>query len=82
LAQRSTAEVEIHEEKLFAHLDEEKERDTGTWVLDTRVTNRMSGCRVAFTKINTMVLGIVHFGDDSVVRIEGRGTVVFMCKNG
>jgi hypothetical protein len=29
-AQGSTVEVEIHEEKVFAHLDEEKERDTGT----------------------------------------------------
>jgi hypothetical protein len=39
----SSAEVEIHEEKVFAHLDEEKECDVGTWVLDTRVTLRVSG---------------------------------------
>jgi hypothetical protein len=78
----SSAEVEIHEEKVFAHLDEEKECDAGTWVLDTGVTNHMSGCRVAFTKIDTAVLGIVRFGDDSVARSEGRGTVMFMCKNG
>jgi hypothetical protein len=39
------AEVEIHEEKVFVHLDE-KERGTGTWVLDTGVTNHMFGCRV------------------------------------
>jgi hypothetical protein len=36
---------------------------------------------VAFTKINTTVLDIVLFGDDSVVRIEGQLTIVFMCKN-
>jgi hypothetical protein len=77
----SSAEVEIHEEKVFDHLDEEKERDAGTWVLDTGVTNHMSGCRVAFTKIDTAVLDIVRFGDDSVARSEGRGTVMFMCKN-
>jgi hypothetical protein len=35
-------EVEIHEEKAFTHLDEEKERDTRTWVLDTDATNHMS----------------------------------------
>jgi hypothetical protein len=81
-AQGSVTEVEIQEEKVFAHLDEEKERDTGTWVLDTRVTDHMSGCRAAFTKINMMVLGTVRFGDDSVVRIEGRETVMFVCKNG
>jgi hypothetical protein len=77
----SSAEVEIHEEKVFAHLDEEKERDAGTWVLNTEATNHMSGCWTAFMKINTVVLGTVHFGDDSVARIEGHGTVMFMCKN-
>jgi hypothetical protein len=82
LAQGSTAEVEIHEEKVFAHLHEKKEHDAGTWVLDTGATNHMFGCRAAFMKIDTTVLGTVHFGDDSVARIEGRGTVVFVCKNG
>jgi hypothetical protein len=76
----SSAEVEIHEEKVFAHLDEE-ERDVGTWVLDTGATNHMSGCRAAFMKIDTAVLGTVRFGDDSVARMEGRRTVVFVCKN-
>jgi hypothetical protein len=76
----SSAEVEIHEEKVFAHLDEE-ERDVGTWVLDTGATNHMSGCRAAFMKIDTVVLGTVRFGDDSVARMEGRRTVVFVCKN-
>jgi hypothetical protein len=33
-------------------------------------------------KIDTTVLGTVRFSDDSVARIEGRGTVVFVCKNG
>jgi hypothetical protein len=75
-------EVEIHEEKVFAHLDEQKERDAGTWVLDTGAMNHMSGCRAAFTKIDTTVLGTVRFTDDSVAWIEGRGTIVFMCKNG
>jgi hypothetical protein len=78
----SSAEVEIHEEKVFTHLDEETVHDTKTWVLDTRATNHMSGCRAAFMKIDTTMLGTVHFGDDSVERIEGRGTVVFVCKNG
>jgi hypothetical protein len=75
-------EVEIHEEKVFAHLDEEKERDTGTWVLDTEAMNHMSRCRAAFTKINTTVLSTAHFNDDSMARIEGHRTVMFVCKNG
>jgi hypothetical protein len=44
----SSVEVEIHREKVFTHPDEEKERDARTWVLDTRATNHMSGCRAAF----------------------------------
>jgi hypothetical protein len=36
LDQGSTTKVEIHEEKVFTHLDELKEHDAGTWVLDTR----------------------------------------------
>jgi hypothetical protein len=67
---------------VFTHLDEEKERDAGTWVLDTGATNHMSGCQTAFTKVDTAVLGTVRFGDDSVAQIEGRGTVMFTCKNG
>jgi hypothetical protein len=65
----SSAEVEIHKEKVFAHLDEEKERDTKTWVLDTGVTSHMFGCQATFTKIDMTVLGTVHFSDDSVARI-------------
>jgi hypothetical protein len=33
-------------------------------------------------KIDTAVLGTVHFGGDSVAQIEGCRTIVFMCKNG
>jgi hypothetical protein len=38
----SVAEIELRE-KLYTHLDKEKEHDVGTWVLDTRATNHMSG---------------------------------------
>jgi hypothetical protein len=40
----SSVEVEIHEEKVFTHLDEQKERNARTWVLDTGVMKHMSGC--------------------------------------
>jgi hypothetical protein len=68
-------------EKVYTHLDEEKERDAGTWVLDTGVTNHMSKCQAAFMKLDTVVLGTVRFGDDSVAQIEGRGTIMFVWKN-
>jgi hypothetical protein len=81
-AQRSAVKVEIYEEKVFAHRDEQKEHDARTWGLDTGAMNHMSRCRAAFMKIGTTVLGTVYFGDDSVARIEGRETVMFVCKNG
>lgn len=56
--------------------------DAKIWVLDTGATNHMSGCRSAFRELDTRVLGSVRFGDDSMARIEGRGTVVLECKNG
>jgi hypothetical protein len=81
-AQKSMAEVEINVENVFAHIDEHKECDVGTWILDTGATNHMSRCRAVFTKIDTTVLDIVRFSDDSVAQIEGRGTAVFVSKNG
>jgi hypothetical protein len=56
----SNVEVEIHEEKVFAHLDGEEECNAGTYVWDTGATNHMSGCRAAFMKFDTTVMGTVH----------------------
>jgi hypothetical protein len=77
----SSAEVEVHEEKVFAHLDVE-EHNAVTWVLDTGATNHMSRCQEAFMKIDTAVINTMGFSDDLVAQIEGRGTVVFVCKSG
>ena len=52
------------------------------WVLDTGATNHMTGSRSVFAELNTGVAGTVKFGDGSVVAIEGKGTVLFACKNG
>jgi hypothetical protein len=39
----SDVEIEIREEKVFTHLNKDKERKAGTWVLDIGVTNHISG---------------------------------------
>lgn len=49
-------------------------------MLDTDTTNHMMGTRAVFAELNTSVTGTVKFGDDSVVDIEGKGTVLFACK--
>jgi hypothetical protein len=74
-------EIELKEEKVYTHLDEEKESDVRTSVLDIEATNHMSGSRAKVMRLDTVVLGTVHFGDDSVAQIEGHGTIVFVCKN-
>jgi hypothetical protein len=32
-------------------------------------------------KLDTTVLSTMRFGDGSVTRIEGHGTIMFVCKN-
>ena len=67
---------------MFAHLGKREVRDGETWVLDTGATNHMTGSRTVFTELDTTVVGTVRFRDDSVARIEGKGAIVFLCKNG
>lgn len=42
----------------------------------------MTGTRDVFSELNTNVCGNVKFGDGSIVRIEGRGTVLVTCRSG
>jgi hypothetical protein len=77
---RSGNRVLIREEKVLMHLGMEEEKDAPAWVLDTGATNHMSGAWAAFKDLNKVVYGIVR--DDSKAWIEGRGTIVFICKNG
>lgn len=78
----SPLRIELVEAKVLAVLGAPGAQDLKRWVLDTGATNHMTGCRVAFSDLNTGIVGSVRFGDGSVVAIEGRGTVLFACKNG
>jgi hypothetical protein len=74
--------VHLMEDQVCAVLSEEKEVEPCQWVLDTGALNHMSGSRAAFFGINGRTVSTVKFTDDSVVFIEGVGTVVYECKNG
>ncbi|XP_073351897.1 uncharacterized protein [Aegilops tauschii subsp. strangulata] len=50
--------------------------------LDTGASSHMTGDRTAFPELDTAITGSVRFGDGSVVRIEGRGTVAFTIDGG
>jgi hypothetical protein len=75
-------ELHILEKKVHPELDDAADRDPTRWILDTGASNHMSGSRAAFADLDTGVTGAVRFGDGSVARIEGTGTVLFHCKNG
>lgn len=76
--------VELNEQKVVAPLGPQDDHDLSRhrWVLDTGATNHMTGARAVFAEMDTGVTGSVRFGDGSVVAIEGRGTIIFLCKNG
>lgn len=59
-------------------------KGTGTnmWYLDNGASNHMTGFKEKFTDLDETVTGVVHFGDGSTVKIEGKGTVMMLCKNG
>ncbi|KAD6454157.1 hypothetical protein E3N88_08863 [Mikania micrantha] len=52
------------------------------WYLDTGATNHMTGNKSLFSTLDTKVEGTVRFGDDSCVKIEGRGSILLECKTG
>ncbi|WVZ71837.1 hypothetical protein U9M48_020372 [Paspalum notatum var. saurae] len=74
---------EVHlVEKVFAALDDAPVKEPRRWIFDTGASNHMIGARAAFSDLDTGIAGTVRFGDGSVVRIKGCGTVLFDCKNG
>jgi hypothetical protein len=76
------------EQQQLVHLDETKAQAfLGTscrdddhlegWYLDTSATNHMTGHGNVFSKLDRAVQGTVKFGDGSVVKICGKGTIIF-----
>ena len=52
------------------------------WYLDNGASNHMTGNRDWFCKLDEMVTGKVKFGDDSRIDIRGKGSILFLTKNG
>jgi hypothetical protein len=74
--------VHIVEHKVYVVLSDEGDKDLWHWVLDTRASNHMMGSRAAFANIDAKTTRTMRFGDESVMRIEGRDTILYQCKNG
>lgn len=71
--------IAITEDKITVNI---KERDENVWYLDNGASNHMTGRHEKFEKLDRTVKGEVKFGDGSVVQIQGRGSIKFLCKNG
>ena len=60
---------------LLLHGSEGVPSDPALWYLDTGTTNHMTGCREFFLNLDKSTSGFVKFGNNSKIRIEGRGDI-------
>jgi hypothetical protein len=81
------------EQQQLVHLDETKAQAfLGTscsdddhlegWYLDTGATNHMTDRGNVFSELDRAVQGTIKFGDESVVNICGKGTIIFSGRHG
>ncbi|XP_020596269.1 uncharacterized protein LOC110036216 [Phalaenopsis equestris] len=76
--------VLLNEEKVKANLlaSGEEYNHTNVWYLDNGASNHMTGFREKFNELDEKITGNVKFRDGSLIESKGRGTILFMCKNG
>jgi hypothetical protein len=73
--------VQLVEKEVYVVLGDGGEGDPKRWIFDTGASNHMTDIKEAFADLDTGVIGMVRFGDGSVVQIKGCSTILFMCKN-
>ena len=75
--------IKLEEERVFAQIGERDEQhEHRRWILNIGATNHITGARSVFSELDSGIRGMVKFGDGSVVEIEGRSTILFVCKGG
>lgn len=82
---KETVSMHLNENRVVSSLltnDDEKIGGMNLWYLDNEASNHMTCFKFKFTELNEKVTGQVHFGDGPSVKIEGKGTIVFVGKNG
>lgn len=65
----------------FLSKNEEKTNVTNLWYLESGASNHMISFKTKLTKQNKDITGHVRFGYGLSVKIEGKCSVVFICKN-
>jgi hypothetical protein len=66
----------LNQERVFP-----EKYDDGAWILDTGVTNHMTGYRSSLTSLDESVRSAVRFGDGSTMEICGDGAVTMAGRN-
>ena len=75
--------IQLKKEQVFAQIGERGEQqEHQRWVLDTGTISHMTQARSAFSKLDSGICGTMKFGDNFVVEIEGRDTILFVDKGG
>ncbi|KAD5508650.1 hypothetical protein E3N88_16353 [Mikania micrantha] len=73
----------LNEEKILPGVNKgELGVKSDMWYLDNGASNHMTSQRELFSMIDESVTGQVRFGDGSMVKIQGKGSILFDCKNG
>lgn len=76
--------VALMNEEIKPRLNAQKTtgEESNVWYLDNGASNHMTGQRSKFSSLDEKIQGQVKFGDGSLVKIKGRGSIVLQCKNG
>ena len=75
--------IQLKEERVFAQIGERGEQNEHRrWVLNTGATNHIIEARSAFSELVSGIRRTMKFGDGSIIKIKGRGTILFVSKGG
>ncbi|XP_024009440.1 uncharacterized protein LOC112084523 [Eutrema salsugineum] len=74
--------VYLNEKRVKPNEFEKIHEGDNVWYLDNGASNHMTGNRNYFSKLDEKVTGKVRFGDDSRIDIKGKGSILFVSKDG
>ncbi|KAG7565310.1 Integrase catalytic core [Arabidopsis suecica] len=74
--------VYLNEKNVKPSQFERQVEGENVWYLDNGASNHMTGNRAYFSKLDETVTGKVRFGDDSRIDIKGKGSILFVSKDG
>ncbi|KAG7584577.1 Integrase catalytic core [Arabidopsis suecica] len=74
--------VYLNEKNIDPNKFEASSDNENVWYLDNGASNHMSGILSYFSKLDESITGKVRFGDDSRIDIKGKGSIMFITKNG